>query len=212
MELESRDYALMMTGSLLEASTPPVTKEYSLLIRRAKAGAIDAFEELMVRHERRVYLTALRMLAHPENARDAAQEVFMRLHRYIHRVDENRDLSPWLYRMTVNACHDFSRKQGKANTISLDEFQETGEVEALSPSPHPDHSLSRDEQRRIVAEGLKRLPEKERAAIVLRDIEGLSTNEVARILGSSEGTVRSQVSMARLKIKKFTEYFLRRKP
>ncbi|MBZ5537193.1 MAG: RNA polymerase sigma factor [Acidobacteriia bacterium] len=201
-----------MTGSLLEASNPPVSQEYSLLVKRAKAGDIGAFEELMIRHERRVFLTALRLLGHPENARDAAQDVFLRFHRFIHRVDEQRDLAPWLYRMTVNACHDIHRKQVKVNTISLDEFQETGEAQSMVPSPHPDENLSRGEEKRIVAEALKRLPEKERTALVLRDIEGLSTGEVARILGSSEGTVRSQVSMARLKIKKFTERLLRRKP
>jgi RNA polymerase sigma-70 factor, ECF subfamily len=212
LELEFRDNPLMMTGSLLEASHPPVTKEYSLLIKRAKGGDISAFEELMVRHERRVFLTALRLLGHPENARDAAQDVFFRFHRYIQRVDEHRDLAPWLYRMTVNICHDIRRKQVKADTISLDEFQETGETQALAPSRHPDDNLSQGEEKRIVVEALKALPEKERTALVLRDIEGLSTSEVARILGSSEGTVRSQVCMARLKIKKFTERFLRRKP
>ena len=212
MELEFRDNPLMMTGSLLEACDPPVNKEYSLLIKRAKAGDIAAFEELMVRHERRVFLTALRLLGRPENAREAAQDVFLRFHRYIHRVDEDRDLAPWLYRMTVNACHDIRRRQSKTNAISLDEFQETGEAQALVPSPHPEDNLSREEEKQIVAEALKRLPEKERTAIVLRDIEGLTTGEVARILGSSEGTVRSQVSMGRLKIKKFTERFLRQKP
>ena len=202
----------MMTGSMLEASDPLVSKEYSLLIKRAKAGDLGAFEELMIRHERRVFLTALRLLGQPDSARDATQDVFLRFHRFIHRVDEQRDLAPWLYRMTVNACHDIRRKQGRADTISLDEFLETGEIQALNSTPHADENLNREEERRIVAEALKRLPEKERTAIVLRDIEGLPTSEVARILGSSEGTVRSQVSMARLKIKKFTERLLRRKP
>lgn len=212
MELEVRDNPLMMTVSLLEASDPTVSKEYSLLIKRAKAGDLGAFEELMIRHERRVFLTALRLLGHPENARDAAQDVFFRFHRFIHRVDEHRDLAPWLYRMTVNACQDIRRKQVKANTISLDEFQETGETQVLNSTPHPDENLSREEEKQMVAEALKRLPEKERTALVLRDIEGLSTAEVSRILGSSEGTVRSQVSMARLKVKKFTERLLRRRP
>jgi len=81
------------------------------LLRDAKAGDRAAFEQVVLRHERRVLLTALRLLGRWEDAQDAAQEVFVRLHRYLARFDETLELAPWLYRMTVNVCRDIGRKR-----------------------------------------------------------------------------------------------------
>src|SRR6516162_7424428 len=81
--------------------------------KRAIAGDRAAFEQLMSQHERRVLATAYRLLGSLEDAQDAAQEVFLRLFKYLHRFDAKRDVLPWLYRMTVNVCHDFRRKRGR---------------------------------------------------------------------------------------------------
>jgi len=81
------------------------------LLRDAKAGDRAAFERVVLGHERRVLLTALRLLGRWEDAQDAAQEVFVRLQRYLGRFDEALDLAPWLYRMTVNVCRDIGRKR-----------------------------------------------------------------------------------------------------
>ncbi len=170
------------------------------LLRDAKAGDRAAFEQVILRHERRVLLTALRLLGRWEDAQDAAQEVFVRLHRYLGRFDEALDLAPWLYRMTVNVCRDIGRKRPAHDDL---------DPNAADPGLGPERSARSAEERRILQGALRRLPGKERAALVLRDIEGLSTREVARILGSSEATVRSQVSSARLRILKLTERFRR---
>jgi RNA polymerase sigma-70 factor (ECF subfamily) len=164
---------------------------------------LAAFERIVIEHQRQVYRTALRLLGKPEDAEDAAQEVFVRLHRYLPRFDNSRDLAPWLYRMTVNVCRDIGGRRARAN------FEELPEDIADSGAA-PDADLIAAQRRRILADGLKRLGEKERAAVVLRDIEGLPTSEVARILGSSEATVRSQISAARLKIRRFAERLTRR--
>src|SRR5207244_4173224 len=103
------------------------------------------------------------------------------------------NLSGWLYRVTVNSCRDILRK--RKNITSLDDSR-------LSVESSTERELGREQQRRLVVEALRTLPEKERAALTLRDLEGLSTWEVAKILGSSEATVRSQISAARLKIRK----------
>jgi RNA polymerase sigma-70 factor (ECF subfamily) len=163
------------------------------------AGDRAAFEELVLRHERRVLMTAWRLLGSKEDAQDAAQEVFLRLFRHLRRVDPKRPLLPWLYRMTVNVCHDLNRKRRRETDVDVEE------VDTLSPSADPEQESSRAEQMRLVAEALKALPEKERTAVVLRDLEGLTTAEVAGVLGSSESTVRSQISSARVKIKRFVE-------
>jgi RNA polymerase sigma-70 factor, ECF subfamily len=136
----------------------------------------------------------------------------LRLHKYLHRYNEARGFSPWLYQVTLNVCRDINRHSRKDSMLSLEELQYRGALEETVDPSSLEAAVSRAEERHIIAEALKTLPEKEREALVLRDIEGLSTRHVARILGSSESTARSQVSSARVKIKKFAERFLRRKP
>lgn len=172
-------------------------------IRRARAGDGEAFAVLVERHERMVLRTGLRLLGRLDLAQDAAQETFLRLHRYLARFDESRELGPWLYRVAVNVCRDMGRRQPPTRVLGLDEVRDVespgSEAAAL------DEAVTLDRQRQVVQAALLTLPPKEREAIVLRDIEGLNTSEVARILGSSEGTVRSQISTGRLKIKRYVE-------
>jgi RNA polymerase sigma-70 factor (ECF subfamily) len=140
-----------------------------------------------------------------DQAQDAAQETFLRMHRYLARFDESRDLGPWLYRVVVNVCRDVARHRAPAALVPLDEVREAQQAGTRGGPEEIEGVVSLAEQRRLVRAALQTLPDKERAAVVLRDIEGLPTSDVARILGSSEGTVRSQVSTARLKIKRFVE-------
>jgi RNA polymerase sigma-70 factor (ECF subfamily) len=151
-------------------------------------------------------MTALRILGNLEDARDAGQEVFLRLFKYLGRFDETRSLGPWLYRMTVNVCRDLARKRPKWSGV------EEGQLERLASSDTGDTVSAPIEQKQIVVEGLKTLTEKERSALVLRDVEGLSTREVARILGSAEITVRSHISRARVKMKRYRDQVLGRVP
>ncbi|MBI2149166.1 MAG: RNA polymerase sigma factor [Acidobacteria bacterium] len=169
--------------------------EVAVLLGRAVAGDISAFEQVIGRFERRVMTLAFRLLGTTEDAQDAAQEVFLRAYRYLHRFDSGRLFEPWLVRMTVNVCRDLGRKRQRYPNVIL-------EADLLRASGDPHSELNSEEQRQMVRRALGELPEKERAAVVLRDLEGFSTAEVAGILGSSETTVRSQISIARLKIKK----------
>lgn len=88
--------------------------EIAELLRRAKAGDIEAFEQIIRLHERRVFRTALRLLRRVEDAEDAAQEVYMRLHKHLRRLKQDHDIMPWLYRVTVNVCHDANRRREPA--------------------------------------------------------------------------------------------------
>jgi len=158
----------------------------------------------MREHERLVLVTAMRLTGSLEDARDVSQEVFLKLYRNLDKVDTAGAVSSWLYRVTVNACHDLRRRQRP--TTSVDDA-----AEPRDRSADPQEVLSEAERREVLRLSLRKLPEKERAALVLRDLEGLSTEEVARILGSSEATVRSQICKARVKVKGFVErYFGRR--
>jgi RNA polymerase sigma-70 factor, ECF subfamily len=191
--------AILATAGLMDSPQEPST-----VLEAARAGDRAAFEQLIRQYERLVLVTALRMLGGLSDAQDASQEVFFKLYRNLRKV-EAASLSSWLYRVTVNVCHDLRRKRATAVPV-----EEAGELPDISSDPH---QLSAEaERRRVLALSLRMLPGKERAALVLRDLEGLSTVEVARVLGSSEATVRSQVSRGRIKVKDFVERYFRRRP
>ena len=172
------------------------------VLERAQAGDLEAFESLMRLHERQVLGTALRLLGRIEDAQDAAQEVFLRLFRHLKKVRTMEAVGPWLYRVTVNVCNDAWQKRRPQADIA--------DYDPASGAPDPEAMTDQAERQRVVALGLETLAQKERSALVLREVEGLSTREVADILGSSEVTVRSQVSTARLKLKRFTDRYFSR--
>lgn len=172
--------------------------------RRENTGDLAVFEQIMSRCERRVLRVALRLLNHPQDAQDAAQEAFLRLYQHFGRLDDERGYEAWLFRVTVNVCRDMARKRRRS--VALEEVPEPA-----APQPDAHRDALRAEQLELVRRGLCHLGEKERAALVLRDVEGLSTREVAGILGSSENTVRSQICSARLKLRDFTSRLTRRR-
>ena len=170
---------------------------------RARRGDEAAFEELMRVHERQVLLTSFRLLGRLEDAQDAAQETFLKLYRNLRVFGSIAEIRPWLYRVTVNVCHDLARKRG---LLAVEENR----LE-LAVEDGGDARIDLAQQRELLAEALTFLPEKERAAIVLRDIEGLDTDEVAGILGSSAATVRTQVSTGRARLRGIVARLMRRK-
>ena len=173
--------------------------------RRETTGDKAAFERVMSQCERRVLRVALRLLNNPQDAQDAVQEVFLRLYKHLGDLDETRGYEAWLFRVTVNVCRDIARSR-RHRSIGLAEVPEPA-----SRQPDAYHDAERAQRREIVRKGLSCLGEKERAALVLRDVEGLSTEEVAAILGSSENTVRSQISTARVKLRNFTGRLMRKR-
>ncbi len=185
------------------ATVGPMDGDRSSAIAAAQAGDLAAFELLMRQHERMVLVTALRLLGNLEDAQDASQEVFLRLYRNLRKVESASNVAGWLYRVTVNICHDLRRRRPRP--VALDEI-----AEPAAAGPDPQRSATEAERRSVLELSLRMLSEKERAALVLRDLEGLSTEEVARALGSSEATVRSQVSKARVKVREFVERYFRR--
>ncbi len=185
--------------------TPEESASNAALVARAVAGEPGAFEQLMVGNERRVLTLAWRLMGRMDEAQDAAQEVFLRAFRYLHRFDGRKPLTPWLMRITVNVCRDLGRKRQSLPTTFSAMDKPPAESAAMGPAGNPHEELAADERRQMLWVALDRLPAKERAAIVLRDLEGLSTEEVAALLKSSQATVRSQISSARLKIRKDIE-------
>ena len=171
--------------------------EVARLVRLTLRGDVSAFEQIILCYESRVMALAARLLGCQDDARDAAQEVFLRAFKYLHRADPQKPLEPWLFRIAVNVCRDTLRRRLRRQNT----FVNAEAAEPIDQSADPCAGLERKQQRLILQRALDLLPEKERLAIVLRDVEGLSTADVAAILQSSETTVRSQVSRGRLRLK-----------
>lgn len=179
------------------------------LIAQAKLGDVQAFEQILIRYQRQVLGTAVRLLGNVDDGRDAAQEVFLKLHKHLHSFNEEKEFLPWLYQITVNVCRDIARKQNKNNTVSLEEEKEAGNLDNMVSEQNIESLINISQERKIISQALTTLSEKEKTAIILRDVQGLETKDVARILGTAEATVRSQISMARVKIKKYRDKFLK---
>ncbi len=187
------------------AMTQPLdgTEATGQAIQAARAGDLAAFDLLMRRHERLVLGTALRLLGKMEDAQDASQEVFLRLYRNLGKLPACENLAGWLYRVTVNVCHDARAK--RRDETSVDDAG----AELASPGADPQQAATRNERQRVLELSLRLLSEKQRVALVLRDLEGLPTADVAQILGTSAATVRSQIFHARIKIRGFVERYFR---
>lgn len=192
----------------------PTQNEASLarLIERAAAGDNAAFEQIMVLSEKRVMALTWRMLGNEADARDASQEVFLRVYKYLGRFKKDQDLFAWIYQITVNVCRDIAKKRspGEARIVSLNAGDDDEAFEIPAETEDADNTLIHRQRRELIAKAMATLPNNERASILLRDIEGLSTEEIAGIMRSSATTVRSQVSSARKKIKIYCEKYLRR--
>ena len=175
------------------------------LIRRAKQGDMLAFEELILKHEKIVYNLALRMMNHGEDAKDISQEVFLKAYRSLSNFDERSAFSTWLYRITHNTCIDEMRKRKGKQSFSLEEELEHEEGsmqrQIADEGYTPEESLLRAEQRNEILQALDNLSEEHKAAIVLRDVKGLSYEEIAEILEVTLGTVKSRISRGRNQLK-----------
>lgn len=196
-----------MTGEAVvndeDPTADPLRPHPALLARieAARNGDSAAFEEIMVLTERRVAQIAWRILGDAEDVKDALQETFLRFYRNLGRYDPAQDLMGWLSRIAVNASLDVRRRRRRAGT--LEPLESAGELAANACAA--DDDLIRLGEIALLRRAIETLPPKQRLALLLRDVEGLSTREVASALGSSAVTVRVQLSRARLKIRRLLE-------
>ena len=153
-------------------------------------GNDSAFEQLVRDNQRWVQALAWRLTGNTADAEDVAQEAFLRLHRSSVPLDE---AGPWLRRVVVNQCIDMARRNVRVMPMP--------DRELVSPAELPDAEVRRAQDHERLRIALQKLTERERAALVLRDIEGLSTAEVAATMGTAEPTVRVQIARARLKLR-----------
>lgn len=175
------------------------------LVTRAKAGDDEAFAQLMRDNEKRIYNLTLRMTGNPEDAMDLAQETFLNAWRGLKFFKGDSAFSTWVYRLASNACIDHLRRQKRRQDISAP-MPVNDEDDSVPDIPDerflPEQELDRQELRRAVAKGLEQLSDEHRQVLVMREINGLSYQEIGDILDLEEGTVKSRIARARNSLRK----------
>jgi RNA polymerase sigma-70 factor (ECF subfamily) len=181
-------------------SWPEVGDREAVLVQRCAAGDESASAELVAEHQRTVVQLASNLLGDREEALDLSQEVFLRVFRTIHRFRGQSSLRTWIYRIAVNQArnrHRFWRRRHRADQVSLDQHVAAhGDVFSGS-GPTPERVLAQKELAERLRVALNRLPFDQRTAIVLREVDGLSYEEIAYSLELAVGTVKSRLTRAR---------------
>jgi RNA polymerase sigma-70 factor (ECF subfamily) len=174
------------------------------LVERHRCGDSQAFDEVYARFEEMVYHLAFRLSGNYEEAADLTQEVFLRVYRHLGSFGGRSSLKTWIFRIAINHCRDrLSRWRPLTQPIGSDVAE--GEVAYPDPARGPEElAVAADEGRRVTS-GLARLPQAFREAVVLRDIEGLSYEEIAEVLGVRIGTVRSRIARGRDQLRALLE-------
>jgi RNA polymerase sigma-70 factor (ECF subfamily) len=175
------------------------------LVDRARAGDRDAARQLAERYQRRILGVVVGMVRNPEDARDVVQETFVRAFRNLRGFKGDSSFYTWLYRIAVNLAIDLQRREAKRATVVFDENQPTGDQETgafgdRDAGEDPFDAVRNRELGRKIFDAIDGLTPDHRAVILLREIEGLSYEEISEVLGCSLGTVMSRLHYARKKL------------
>jgi len=174
------------------------SKETDLaLAARCREGDLGAFEELYRTHAGRLYSLAFRMLGNPADAEDQLQEIFLSAHRKLESYRGDAALGTWLYRLAMNQILDYVRSRAARAGQMTDGLDDASVLADASGHRLADRAIDRIDLERALAE----LPDGCRAAFVLHDVDGLEHKEIAQMLGIAEGTSKSQVHKARLRLR-----------
>lgn len=169
------------------------------LVERAKQGDRDAFESLVRRHADRVHSVALRMLGDPGDAAEATQEAFLRAWRGIRSFQERAEFSTWLYRIGFNEASRIGARRSAEQARGHDDPEA---IERAADSRQaPDGRFAQQELRAVLEAAVRSLPDRYRAPLILRDIEGLSTKQAAAVMELREAAFKSRLHRARLAVR-----------
>lgn len=186
------------------------------LVERVRTGDQRAFKLLVERYQRKVYSIAVGMLRDREEARDVAQEAFIKVHRYIEYFKGDASFYTWLYRITVNLCIDSIRRKGSRGNDPV-EFDESVKMDVAEANigalgsrlgTNPQKSALRAELGNRITEAMGQIPEAHRQILLLREVEGMSYEDLSRTLNIPKGTVMSRLFHARLKMQKILNEYL----
>jgi RNA polymerase sigma-70 factor (ECF subfamily) len=181
-----------------------LTREQELtIIRQVQHGDVDSFELLVAAYEKNVFNVALQMTGNREDAQDMTQEAFIKAYNSLSSFRGDSRFSSWLYRIVSNVCLDFKRRQGRRPASSLtveDDEGENVELDIADESQSPEALLERKLTREAVRRGLAELPDEQRQILLLREIQGLSYEEIGDAMNLEPGTVKSRIFRARKKL------------
>ncbi len=186
------------------------------LVRRARSGDQRAFGLLVERYQKKVYAVALGMVKDAEEALDVSQEAFVKVHRYLDHFKGDSSFYTWLYRITTNTCIDVLRRRGASTSESV-EYDDSVQMDLAEANlgalgsqldSSPARTVLRRELGEKLEEALAQLPEKHRAILLLRELEGMSYEDLARTLEIPKGTVMSRLFHARAKVQRLLADYL----
>ena len=178
-------------------------EEEDILIAQVQNGNSASFEKLVLENQTKVYNLALRMVGSEQDAFDMSQEAFIKAYNSIALFRGDSRFSVWLYRLTTNVCLDFLRSEGRrahGSLTYLSEEDDEKELEIPDDRFSPETLAEKKELREAVNKGLMSLPKDYRAILLLREIDGLSYEEIAEALSLEEGTVKSRIFRARKRL------------
>ena len=179
-----------------------------LLIRRAQRGDADAFEQLLLEHQKNVYNLCYRMAGNPDDAMDLSQETFLRAWRCLDQYQFASAFSTWLYRLCSNICIDFLRKRRRQQTVPLTFEDADGEEQTYAvpdAQPLPEEQVELKLTRETLQAAMAQLLPEHRAVLQLRVVNEMSYEQIADVLDIQIGTVKSRLSRARNQLKKILE-------
>jgi len=180
------------------------------ILQKAASGDMDAFETLIVQYEKLIYNIAWRIMGNAEDAKDIAQEAIIKIYRNLAACKSLDLFKAWAAKITHNTCMDELRRRKNKATESYDAMLEEGRADAdirgvelgSSVSDSPEAALMQKELQGIIADGLGKLSDEHRALLVLRDVQGISYEEIADITNLPLGTVKSRISRGRSNLKR----------
>ena len=165
------------------------------LVARATAGDVDSFNQLVSRWERTIYALAYRTLGREEDARDIVQEAFLRAYRGLRGFKGEAKFSSWLYRITLNLCRDWIRRERRAPVVQPPEGTDAVDLAdaQAAPTESVEDLVARREMSRAVSRAMAELPEEQRTAIMLKEYHGLTFQEIAEMLDCPLSTVKTRL-------------------
>jgi RNA polymerase sigma-70 factor, ECF subfamily len=169
-------------------------------VEAAKRGDREAFRTLFERYHRRAYALALGVVRHQDDALDVVQDAFIKAHKYLDKFEGNSSFYTWLYRIVMNLAIDHIRKHRRVRPVELDEQRLEDDGDGLQPTllgGNPGRALMDKEIRQRIDIALGELSENHRSVLVMRELEGLSYEEMAQAMGCSKGTIMSRLFHAR---------------
>ncbi len=175
------------------------------LIEKSKQGDIESFEILIKSYQTLAYNIAFRMLGNIEDANDATQDALVKVFKSIQSFQGQSSFSTWLYRIVTNTCLDELRKRKRQKVYSYHnpvEMEDGGmERDVVDPNSNTEEILEKREEIKNIQDAIQALPEQHRTMIILRDIKGLSYEQISEILDCPNGTIKSRISRARMALK-----------